>query len=55
MKGTIDLLADDAKENNEAEKKVAPESNAPFRSCISKINSTLIDNTEDLDITIITL
>ena len=24
--------------------------NAPFRSCISKINSTLIDNAEDLDI-----
>ena len=24
--------------------------NAPFRSCISKINSTFIDNPEDLDI-----
>ena len=24
--------------------------NVPFRSCISKINSTLIDNTEDSDI-----
>ena len=24
--------------------------NAPFRSCISKINNTLIDNAEDLDI-----
>ena len=24
--------------------------NVPFRSCISKINSTLIDNAEDLDI-----
>ena len=26
--------------------------NAPFRSCISKTNSTLIDNAEDLDIVI---
>ena len=24
--------------------------NAPFRSCISKINNTFIDNAEDLDI-----
>ena len=24
--------------------------NAPFRSCISKINSTLMDNADDLDI-----
>ena len=24
--------------------------NAPFRSCISKGNNTLIDNAEDLDI-----
>ena len=24
--------------------------NAPFRSCISKVNSTLIENAEDLDI-----
>ena len=24
--------------------------NSPFRSCISKINNTLIDNAEDLDI-----
>ena len=26
------------------------ENNAPFRSCISKINNTFIGNTEDLDI-----
>ena len=24
--------------------------NAPFRSCISKINSTFVDNVEDLDV-----
>ena len=27
--------------------------NAPFRSCISKIKSTLVDNAEDLDIVIL--
>ena len=31
-------------------KKLAFENNAPFTSCISKINNTLIDNAEDLDI-----
>ena len=31
-------------------KKLIFKSNAPFRSCISRINSTFIDNTEDLDI-----
>ena len=30
-------------------KKLAFENNAPFVSCISKINNTFIDNTEDLD------
>ena len=50
VKGTIDLLADDANENDKAEKNVAFKNNALFRSCISKINSTLIDNAEDLDI-----
>ena len=33
-------------------KKVAFRSNAPFISCISKINNTLIDNAEYLDIVI---
>ena len=50
MKGTIDLLAAAANENHKAEKDVAFKNNVPFRSCISKINSTLIDNGEDLDI-----
>ena len=33
-------------------KKIAFTNNAPFISCISKINNTLIDNAEDLDIVI---
>ena len=37
VKGAIDLLAADANENDKAEKNIAP-----FRSCISKTNSTLI-------------
>ena len=36
--------------NNRRNKKPAYTNNAPFRSCISKINNTLIDNAEDLDI-----
>ena len=50
VKETGDLLADAANENDKAEKNVACKNNAPFRSCISKFNSTLIDNSEDLDI-----
>ena len=37
--------------NNDAyEKKIAFKNNALFVSCISKINNTLTDNAEDLDI-----
>ena len=36
--------------NNTYDKKLAFEINAPFLSCISKLNKTLIDNAEDLDI-----
>ena len=50
VKGTINLLAAAAKENDKAEKDVGFKNNAPFRSSISKINNTLIDNAEDLDI-----
>ena len=49
-KGTIDLLAAAANENNKAEKNFAFKNNSPFRSCISKINNSLIGNAEDLDI-----
>ena len=36
--------------NNAYDKKLALKNNAPFLSCISKINNTLIDHAEDLDI-----
>ena len=36
--------------NNAYDKKIAFKNNAPFISCISKNNNTLIDNAEDLDI-----
>ena len=42
-------MATDGNEKNKAQKNVAFKNNAPFTSCISKINSTLIDNAEDLD------
>ena len=45
VKGTIDLLFAAENETDKAEKDVAFKSNAPFRSCISKINIT-----EDFDI-----
>ena len=50
VKRTIDLLAAAANENGKAQKSFAFKNNAPFRSWISKINSTLIDNAENLDI-----
>ena len=38
-------------ENTDMDQKdIAFKNNAPFRSCITKINSTLIDSAEDLDI-----
>ena len=46
-KGTISVT----RPNNYAYgKKLAIKNNAPFNSCITKINNTLIDNAEDLDI-----
>ena len=36
--------------NNAYDKKLALKNNVPFLSCISKINNTLVDNAEDLDI-----
>ena len=35
---------------NAYDKKLAFKNNAPFNSCITKINNTLTDNAEDLDI-----
>ena len=47
VKGTITVT----KINNVSyNRKLAFKNNAPFISCISKINNILIDNTEDLDI-----
>ena len=36
-------------ENDMTQKGVVFKNNAPFRTCISKISSTFIDNAEDLD------
>ena len=44
LEAVVGVLAGATNKNDKAEKKVA------FRLCISKINNTLIDNTEDLDI-----
>ena len=49
VKGTIDLLAAAANEIIKVIKNVAFKNNAPFRSCISNIKSTLIDNAKYLD------
>ena len=48
VKRTIDLLAGAANEIDKTEKVVSFKNNAPFRSYISKINSTLIDYEENL-------
>ena len=47
VKGTI-TVAD--RNNNPYNKKLAFKNYVPFISCITKINNTLIDNAEDLDI-----
>ena len=47
VRGTITILDP----NNDAyDKKLAFKNNAPFISCISKTNNTLMDSAEDLDI-----
>ena len=49
LKETIDVIDPN---NDGYEKKLAFKNNAPFVvSCISKINNALIDNAENLDIT----
>ena len=47
VKGTINVADPN---NNAYDKKLAFKNNIPFISCITKINSTLVDNAEDLDI-----
>ena len=53
VKETISFLAATANENYLAERKVAFKNKVPLRSRISKINSTLIDNADNLDIVIL--
>ena len=48
VKETITL--EDTNVNNWGDKRIVFKNNAPFRSCISKINKTFIGNTENLDI-----
>ena len=50
VKGTITV--EGTNDANRRNKKLNFKTNAPFKSCISKINNTLIDNAEDLDIVI---
>ena len=47
VKGKITVTNPD---NNTYDKNLAFKNDAPFTSCISKINNTLIDNTKDLDV-----
>ena len=49
MKRAIHLLRAAAIEHDTAEKDAAFKNNAPFRSRLSKINNTLIDNENHLD------
>ena len=48
VKGTATLPGTNKK--NRKNRPLAVKNNAPFISCISKINNKLIDNAEDLDI-----
>ena len=48
VKGNVTANANNYNEN--AERKFAFKNNAPFLSCISKINSKLVKNAEDLDV-----
>ena len=48
VKGIITVTGTD--NANKRNKKLTFKNNAPFRSCISKINNTFVDNPEDLHI-----
>ena len=48
MKGRVSVT--DTNNANKRNKKLTFKNNAPFRSCISKINNTFVDNAVDLDI-----
>ena len=44
VKGRVDLLVSAANKNDKAQKDIAFKNNAPFRSCISKINKKLLES-----------
>ena len=48
VKGTTTVEGDD--DYKKRNKKLTFKNNAPFRSCISKLNNTFADDPEDLDI-----
>ena len=48
LKGRISVIG--TYDANRRNNKLTFKNNAPFRSCISKINNTFIENVEDLDI-----
>ena len=48
MKGGISVRGNN--DANKRNKKLTFKNNFPFKSCISKINKTFLDNAEDLDI-----
>ena len=50
IRGIVNLLAAAANENEKTEKNVAFQNYTPFRSCISKISSTLMASSENSDI-----
>ena len=49
VKGLVTVSADE-KDRDEMNRQAILKNNAPFISCISKINDVLVENTEDLDI-----
>ena len=51
VKGIVTVSADE-RDRDEMNKQVILKSNAPFFSCISKINSVLVENAEDLEMVI---
>ena len=50
VKGKITVTNNKANDNANFNKELTLKNNAPFISCISKINSELVENAEDLDI-----
>ena len=49
VKGTITVSAEE-RDSDENNRDLVLKNNAPFISCISKINGVLIENAEDLDV-----